>query len=98
MAIYPESVITTDSKGRKEARMLIERGTYTRYTYVDPDTGNMVKEGKETVFISNTKGIKEKLFIIPIAGGKSFLFRKKEHNTADKVWNPALKKAENIFE
>jgi len=60
--------------------VLVERGKYTRYTYVDPDTGKTVKEGKETVLIENTKGVKEKLLIIPIAGGKSFLFRKKEHD------------------
>jgi len=97
MAKYPDSVITTSSKGKKEARVLVERGEYVRYTYFDAETDKIVAEGKETVMLRNNSGKLEKLFIVPISGGKNFVFRKKDVDAEAKVWDPKKKKEETLF-
>jgi hypothetical protein len=97
MAKYPDSVVTESSKGKKEARVLVERGEYVRYTYIDAETDNIVAEGKETVVLRNDSGKLEKLFIVPISGGKSFVFKKKEVDAGAKVWDPKKKKEETLF-
>jgi hypothetical protein len=97
MAKYPDSVIAVSSKGKKEARVLMERGEYARYTYFDAETDKLVAEGKETVMLKNEQGKLEKLFIVPIAGGKSFLFRKKDVDAEAKVWDAKKKKEEKLF-
>ncbi len=64
---YPSECIAS-SKGKKEVRLFIERGTYVKYTYTDPDTGNIIKAGKETIILksdNNSKDKFEKIFLIP---------------------------------
>jgi hypothetical protein len=97
MAIYPESVMTLSSKGKKEARVLVERGEYARYAYFDPETGKPVSEGKETVLLRNAQGRMEKLFIVPISGGKRLVFLKKEVDKDAKVWDDRKKREEGLF-
>jgi hypothetical protein len=94
---YPDSVIAAGSKGKKEARVLVERGEYVRYTYVDPETDKPIKEGKETVILRNHLGEYEKLFIVPISGGKNFVFRKRDVDVKAKVWDKNEKKDKNLF-
>lgn len=64
--MYPPECITS-GKRKKELRLFIERGTYVRYTYIDPETGNIIKAGKETIILKsdNGKGKFEKIFFIP---------------------------------
>ena len=97
MARYAESVITTSSKGKKEARVLVERGEYVRYTYFDAETDKLVAEGKETMILRNEGGKLEKLFIVPIPGGKSFVFKRKDVDVGARVWDPKKKKEETLF-
>ncbi|MBI5881050.1 hypothetical protein HZB90_02875 [archaeon] len=68
-----------------------------RYTYFDAETDRIVAEGKETVILKNDAGKLEKLFIVPISGGKSFVFKKKEVDMGARVWNPKKKKEETLF-
>jgi hypothetical protein len=97
MVNYPDSVITESAKGKKEARVLVERGEYVRYTYTDPETGKPVSEGKETVLLKNAQGGVEKLFIVPISGGKRFVFIKNDAEKDAKVWNEKRRKEEGMF-
>jgi hypothetical protein len=97
MIKYPDPVLTESSKGKKEARVLVERGEYVRYTYFDAETDKLVAEGKETVILKNDAGKLEKLFIVPISGGKSFVFKKKDVDKDAKVWDAKKKKEEQLF-
>ncbi|PKP58437.1 MAG: hypothetical protein CVT89_02830 [Candidatus Altiarchaeales archaeon HGW-Altiarchaeales-2] len=67
---YPSECIAL-SKGKKEVRLFVERGTYVKYTYICPDTGNIIKAGKETIIIKDDGGKFEKIFLIP-TNDKSF--------------------------
>jgi hypothetical protein len=93
---YPEEAIAFSGKGRREVRLLIERGRYARYTYLDPATGRPVKAGKEAVWLKpDGKGAYEELYIVPIGAGRNFCFRKK--GTPGKAWDPRRKKAVGLF-
>ena len=74
---YPEEVIAISSKGKKEARVLVEKGSYIRYTYKDPASGKLMQPGKETVLLKSEKGECEQLFIVPISSGRNLLFKTK---------------------
>ena len=63
MTEYPESVIATSKKGKKEARLLIDRGTYVRYEYVDLETGKRSENKVRLVLIHKDKTL-EGYFII----------------------------------
>ena len=95
---FPEEVIAITSKKRREVRLLVERGQYVKYTYLDEKTGKLVKKGKESVFLK-PKGAKgkalEQLFLIPLSGARNFMIR--ERKPPGKVWNTKRKKAEEMF-
>lgn len=98
--MYPKEVIAITSKGKKEARIFVERGRYIRYTYIDPETGKLVRKGKEAVFLKNEKGQYEELFIVPLKKRRSLLFKTKEKPEAvkaRKVWVKEKKKAIPLF-
>jgi len=96
--MYPKEVIAK-TRGKKEARILVERGIYTRYTYVDAKTGKIVKEGKESIFLKSGNKI-EHLFVIPTA--RNFLLIKEKESEKSvkerKLWDEQKKKAVPIFE
>jgi len=99
--VYPKEVIAVTSKGKKEARVFVEKGVYTRYTYADSETGKPVKKGKESVFLKNESGQYEQLFIVPMQAGRSLLFRTKEAEEAVKareLWDSKKKRAIELFE
>lgn len=96
---YPKGVIATTSQGKKEARILTEKGSYVRYTYHDPETDKIVRQGKESIFLKNDKGKYEQLFIIPIKD-KALLIKTKETEQevkTRKVWDEKKKKAVELF-
>lgn len=96
---YPKEVIA-ESKGKKEARVLVERGKYVKYTYVDANTGKLVKEGKESIFLKSEEGKIEHLFIIPLQ--KRFLLIKEKETEESvkkrKIFDKNKKKAVPLFE
>lgn len=92
---YPESVITKDRKGNKEVRLLIDKGTFVRYKYMDPKTGKIVEKGKYSIILQAPKG-EEHLYIIPIKGDRALVVYPKSEAEERKVWNKDKKKAEPI--
>ena len=81
---YPDSVITINKKGKKEVRVLLDKGNYLRYGYIDIKTGK--QEAKTSIILN-----KEHFFIIPLKDGKSLLL-KKEEKSSIKVWDKEKKK------
>ncbi|RMF55116.1 hypothetical protein D6745_03100, partial [Candidatus Woesearchaeota archaeon] len=89
---YPEETITTSQKGRKEVRVLISRGKFVRYNYLDPETGKPAEQGKESILLKSENGEEEHLFCIPLKNGRNILIRKK-NDKKRKLWDPKSKKA-----
>lgn len=76
MQKYPDEVIALNKQGKKEVRLLLEKGRYVKYTYLDPKTNKIVRVGKESIILKPEKGKTEHLFIVPVKGNKSLLIRK----------------------
>jgi len=93
---YPYPVITGDKKGSKEVRLLVDKGRFVRYQYMDPRTGDTVENGKYSLILQTPKG-EEHLYIIPIKGNRALVVYPKDKAKERKVWNPAKKKAEKLF-
>jgi hypothetical protein len=92
---YPKEAVAVSSKGKREARIFVEKGTYIRYTYKDADSGKLVQEGKESVVLKNDSGKKEQLFIIPMKSDKSLLIKSK--NPSAKIcWDEKKKKSVSL--
>lgn len=85
MTEYPDEVITVNKQGKKEVRVLVDKGQYVKYTYIDTETNQIVRVGKESIILKNEKGKIEHLFIIPMKG-KSLLIRKNDDKKR-KVWD-----------
>ena len=62
---YPDEAVATTSKGKREVRVLLEKGEYLRYTYVNPEDGRVVRQGKESVILKSG-GKRTKIFLIPL--------------------------------
>jgi len=75
MSKFPDSVLTTTKKGEVEARMLIDRGKFVRYRYVDAETGEDKGGGKVKLVLSPENGGMEEFFVIPTKGGRSLLLK-----------------------
>jgi len=95
---YPDECIVLN-KGKKEVRLFVETGTYVKYTYTNPDTGNVIKEGKETIILKSNEGKFEKIFFIPTKD-KSLAIRTKfdkEKIKEIKLWNKEKNCAVDLF-
>lgn len=92
---WPEEVIAVSSKGKREVRVLLERGVYARYTYIDPETRQLVRKGKGSVWLRNEKGGLTQLFMIPLKD-KYLTIENKERRQI-KVWDPKQKRAVDLF-
>jgi hypothetical protein len=75
MSKFPDSVLTTTKKGEVEARMLIDRGKFVRYRYVDAETGAEKDGGKVKLVLIPENGGAEEFFVIPTKGGRSLLLK-----------------------
>ncbi|MEM2174673.1 MAG: hypothetical protein QXI58_03500 [Candidatus Micrarchaeia archaeon] len=95
--MVPEEVIAISKEGKREVRILIERGEYVRYGYADPKTLKIIKEGKESIWLKSNGKI-EHLFFIPIKG-KFLVIKEKDTNIKGrKIWDKEKKKAVELFE
>lgn len=92
---YPESVITKDKKGNKEVRLLVDKGQFVRYQYMDTKTGKIVEKGKSSIILKTAEK-EEHLYIIPINTRKALVVYPKSEVKQRKVWNKDTKNAENI--
>lgn len=93
--MIPDEVIAVSKDGKKEVRLLVERGEYVRYTYADPKTLKVIREGKESIWLKSDGKI-EHLFFIPLKG--KFLVIKEEDKERRKIWDPKKKRAVELFE
>jgi len=82
---FPEEAITTTKKGKKEARVLKEKGEYVWYAYVDLEKG---KEEKKTklVLIQPGREMRE-FFVFPTSDGKKYLLAPTETKGARAVFD-----------
>ena len=94
---YPNSVITYSKKGNQEVRLMVDKGKYCRYQYVDPKTGKLVEKGKTSIMLKNSEGKLEHFFLIPIKGERFLTLKLKDDQKPRKVWNKGKKKEENLF-
>ncbi|HJW96556.1 MAG TPA: hypothetical protein VJ485_00145 [archaeon] len=74
---YPESVLTKNRKGETEVRLLIDKGKFTRYTYVYPD-GTKAEGGKVSIILTNETDQRTHYFLIPTQGGRYLAIIPKE--------------------
>ncbi len=81
---YPTEVLTTSKKGKVEVRSFIDRGSFIRYEYLDPETGEK-SENKTKIVLQTEKGAEE-FFIIPMKGNRNLLIPL-EAKGARKLWD-----------
>jgi|Deesub1362A_J573_1020465.scaffolds.fasta_scaffold00003_381 hypothetical protein len=67
-----EKSLTVSSKGRVEARVLVERGVYTIVEYRDPETMEVV-EKKFKIYLRSEDGVVRGFLMIPLKGGNRYL-------------------------
>jgi len=79
---YPEEVIATTKKGKKEVRSLIERGEYLLYEYLDPQTGKPTSNKKKLVLKVGQE--RREYFMVP--AGQRFLLIPLKSKGTTKVW------------
>lgn len=81
---YPEEVLTKGKKGKIEVRKLIDRGSFTRYEYLDPESDERGENKVKLVLSSEDKT--EEYFIIPMKDTRSLLIPVKGKGKR-KVWD-----------
>ena len=82
---FPEEVIATTKKGKKEARVLKEKGEYVWYAYVDLEKGEEEKKTK-LVLIQPGREMRE-FFVFPTRDGKKYLLVPAETKRARAVFD-----------
>ena len=80
---YPDSVLAKNKQGKKEVRVLKEKGQYVKYSYLDPKTNK--ETAKYSLLLKNNKS-REHLFIIPMKADKSLVIKKSEDRKI-KLWD-----------
>ncbi|MCD6461459.1 MAG: hypothetical protein J7L61_01810 [Thermoplasmata archaeon] len=80
----PEEVVTTSKRGRREARVLVDRGEFILYTYADPETGRPLGE-KDRLVLKGRETLE--FFIIPMKDGKRRLLIPTEAKGPRMVWD-----------
>ncbi len=84
--MFPEDVITTSKKGKKEVRNLISKGKFVKYNYLDPENG-LITEKKYRLVLQDCNGFREEYFIIPTSDGKKFLMIPADEKEGRKIWD-----------
>jgi len=98
MSEFPSSVMTEDRKGNKEVRILLDKGKFVRYQYMDPATGKIVEKEKMSIILKNNEGKEEHLYIIPLQPNKSLVIKPKGEKKDRRVWNSETGKDEELFD
>lgn len=88
---YPEETLTKN----KEVRTLEEKGTYIKYTYIDPQTGEPIKKGKYSLILKSESSTRH-LFIVPLKTGKSMVVKDEIDDEKRKVWDKEKNKEVDI--
>ncbi len=74
---FPEEVIAVTKRGKREVRSFIDRGTFVRYAYLDPETGEQ-KERKCKLVLRTEDGTIEEYFVIPTGKNRFLMLRGEE--------------------
>lgn len=86
--IYPKETLTTSQRGKKEVRILKDRGEYTAYNYKDLESKQIDK--KWSLVLKSNNGSVKQYFIIPtVSETKSIMIEgkdSKEKITNKKLW------------
>ena len=78
---YPKEVLTKNN----EVRVLEDKGTFVKYTYIDPKTNKPIKKGKYSLIL---KGKEQRcIFVIPLKGNKSMIVKDEIDIEKRKVWD-----------
>jgi hypothetical protein len=93
---YPEEVVTVSKSGKREARILIDRGVFVRYSYRDVRSGKMERKVK-LVLIENGK-VKEEYFLFPLKEEGKFLMVRAENKGNRKVYDEVNKEVVDLVE
>ena len=88
---YPKEVLTKN----QEVRVLEEKGQYVKYTYIDPKTGKLIKQGKYSLILKSESSIRH-LFIIPIKGNRSMIVKDEIDKEKRKVFDKEKNKAVDV--
>ena len=81
---YPDEVLTKSKKGKIEVRNLIDYGTFVRYEYLDPESGER-SENKVKIVLYNGEEYEE-YFVIPLKQKNRALLLKAEKKPNRKLW------------
>jgi outer membrane lipoprotein-sorting protein len=82
---YPKEVLTKNKKGEYEVRLLVSKGKYVKYQYMDPKTGKIVENGKFSIIMKSESG-EEHLYLIPMKG-RFLAIPVKDEKKHRKVWD-----------
>ena len=91
---YPEETIAVSKQGKKEVRVLQEKGQYVKYNYKDPKTG---KETTKYSLILKSENKKEHLMAVPLKTGKSLIIKQEIEDRKIKLWGKDKKKEVDPF-
>ncbi len=81
---YPEEVLTKSKKGKIEVRKLVDRGSFIRYEYLDPETDERSENKVKLVLSMEDKS--EEFFMIPMKD-KRFLLIPVKSKGKRMVWD-----------
>lgn len=84
---YPKETLTKN----KEVRVLEEKGEYVKYTYIDPETGELIKEGKYSLLLKSENS-KRHIFVIPTKNSKSMIVKDEKEDREIKIYDKNKKK------
>jgi hypothetical protein len=84
---YPNGTFTKN----KEVRVLEEKGQYVKYTYINADTGELIKKGKYSLLLKSEDSRKH-LFIIPLKNNKSMIVKEEADTNETRIYDKENKK------
>jgi len=82
--MYPKEVLTKTKRGKVEVRVLVNKGEFIRYEYIDPETGERTQN--KTKLILKTREGTEEYFLIPMKDGR-ILMLPTESKGKRKIWD-----------
>ena len=88
---YPKETLTKN----QEVRVLEERGSYIKYTYIDPNTNKPIKKGKYSLILKSESS-KKHLFVIPLKGNRSMIVKDETEPRKIKIYNKEKNKVVDV--
>lgn len=80
----PEDVL---AKGRKELRLLIDKGSFARYKYMDLKSGKTKNKTKLVLHSAENSAKREAYFIVPLKQKGKFFMIEDKGSKIVKVWD-----------